>query len=108
MLNDTKFMPTKMEIFDKEGNKFQFDGNITIQENAFDYVESPHFNDECGIMMREPPTVTLEIKAFKPLTRKKYIKLLMSKGIGIAGATEIARYVHRTKGKYDISDLFYW
>lgn len=58
--------------------------------------------------MRELPTATLEIKAFKPLTRKKYIKLLMSKGIGIAGATEIARYVHRTKGKYDISDLFYW
>ena len=108
MLNDTRFMPTKMKIFDKEGNEFQFDGNITIQENTFDYVESPYFDDECKTMMRKPPTVTLEIKAFKPLTRKKYIKLLMSKGIGIAGATEIARYVHRTKGKYDISDLFYW
>ena len=108
MLNDTRLIPTKMEIFDKDGNKFQFSGDITIQDNSFDYVESPYFDDERSVIMKRPPTATLEIKEFKPLTRKKYIKLLMSKGIGIAGATEIARYIHRTKGKYDVSDLFFW
>ena len=42
------------------------------------------------------------------LTRKKFIKLLMSKGIQRNGANEIAKYVLNKKGKYIMFDLLMW
>ena len=42
------------------------------------------------------------------LTKKKLIKLLMSKGIQRNGANEIAKYLLKKNGKYTMFDLMMW
>lgn len=97
--------PTKIMMIDKDGHELEFEGAITIDE-----PDNYELTDLDEPMMRPIQThsVSLQIEKFKPLTRKKYIKMLMSKGIGRNGATEIARYINRKSGRYDVSDLMFW
>lgn len=44
----------------------------------------------------------------KSMTRKKFIKLLMAKGIQRNGANEIAKYVNKKHNNYNAIDLIMW
>lgn len=96
-------IPRKLIMIDGKGNELEIEGSISI-DNQIDntILDDPYMTNVTQ------NSYSLTIEKIKPLTRKKYIKLLMSKGIGRNGANEIAKYTLKKRGKYDYLDLFYW
>ena len=65
--------------------------------NVFVDLASKAFSDAWDVLKK--------INLDKKLTRKKFIKLLMSKGIQRNEANKIAWQIHQKYGKYTVGDL---
>lgn len=98
------YLPGKLLMVDNNGNEIEVQGTIDLNESeefcnyalsVGDYILNPNISFNI--------TTTSMI-----LSRKKFIKLLMSKGIGRNGANEIAKHVLKKNGRYTMIDLLMW
>lgn len=98
--------PGKLLAIDEYGNEIELQGAITFNEepNLLSFNEEDPLSD-CLITNR---SLSVDITSVMKLSRKKLIKLLMSKGIGRNGANEIAKYVLNKNGGYTMIDLMMW
>ena len=88
--------PTKLVMIDKNGNENEICGTIDEIKIEQDSLEKEDFN-----RIVEIKNFSFEFK-IKPekLTKKRFIKLLMSQGIARNGAKDIAEYVKKRYGQY--------
>lgn len=93
----------KFLMVDEEGNQMELEGTIEFNKNDSPCELDPYNNTSITQM-----EATFNFKSDVKLTRKKLIRLLMSKGIGRNGANEIAKYVLKKNGKYTMFDLMMW
>lgn len=100
------YLPGKLLMVDENGNEIEVQGTISIDEEP----------DLWSIDEKDPlintyimhNSLSIDIDGSMMLSRKKFIKLLMSKGIGRNGANDIAKYVLNKNGRYTILDLMMW
>ena len=104
MMSD--YLPGKLLMVDNNGNEIEVQGTITINEEP----------DLWSIYEKDPlrdtyityNSLSIDIDGSMTLSRKKFIKLLMSKGIGRNGANEIAKHVLKKNGRYTMIDILMW
>ena len=97
--------PSKLLMVDDKGNEIELNGTIEFEEvdtNGISELE-PYKNTSVTQL-----AMNINIDNANKLTRKKLIKLLMSKGIQRNGANEIAKYLLKKNGKYTTFDLLLW
>lgn len=99
----SEYLPGKLLMVDNNGNEIKVQGTIDLNESeefcnyalsVEDYIPNPN--------------ISFDITTSMTLSRKKFIKLLMSKGIGRNGANEIAKYILKKNGRYTMIDLLMW
>lgn len=97
------YLPGKLLMVDENGNEIEVQGIIGLDKNEkFD-------NDSLSVgNYITNPNISFDFTTNMTLSKKKFIKLLMSKGIGRNGANEIAKYVLNKNGRYTILDLMMW
>lgn len=98
--------PGKLLAIDENGNKIELQGIISVNEepDLLSIGEKDILSD-CSITNN---SLSVEITGGFGLSKKKFVKLLMSKGIGRNGANEIAKYVLKKNGRYTMLDLMMW
>lgn len=98
--------PGKLLAIDEYGNELEFQGTISIDEEP----DLLSFNEEGSLSdcLVTNSSLSVDITSAIKLSRKKFIKLLMSKGIGRNGANEIAKHVLKKNGRYTMLDLMMW
>ena len=97
--------PAKLMFVDEQGNQTELNGTIELEKldtNSISEID-PYKN-----VSVTQYSMNVNIKNSMELTRKKLIKLLMSKGIQRNGANEIAKYLLKKNGKYTMFDLMVW
>ena len=97
--------PSKLIMVDDDGNEHELYGTIELDElntNNINEID-PYKNTSITNL-----SMTINVNGSMQLTKKKLIKLLMSKGIQRNGANEIAKYVLKKHGKYTMVDLLLW
>lgn len=97
--------PSKLLVVDENGNETEINGTIELSElntNSISEIDSYKNTSVTELSM------SVNIENSKVLTRKKLVKLLMSKGIQRNGANEIAKHVLKKNGKYTMYDLLLW
>lgn len=97
--------PSKLLMVDDNGNQMEING--TIEFEPVDY-ESTVLENPCKNTSITSLSMNIKIDKSIYLTRKKFVKLLMSKGIGRNGANEIAKYVLKKNSRYTLFDLMLW
>lgn len=108
-MHTSMIQPSKLIMVDENGNECELCGTIELDElNTNDiyiyiYEIDPYKNISITNL-----SMNINIDKSIPLTRKKFIKLLMSKGIQRNGANEIAKHVLKKHGKYTMVDLLLW
>lgn len=92
MESENKPLLGRLVTIDSEGNETEIMGiaeltpeKLTISADNINLLES---GAECSINI-------------KTITRKRFIKLLMSHGIARNGAKDLADYVHKKYGEYN-------
>lgn len=98
--------PGKLLAIDEYGNELEFQGTISIDEEP----GLLSFNEEGSLSdcLITNGSLSVDITNAIKLSRKKFIKMLMSKGIGRNGANEIAKHVLKKNGRYTMLDLMMW
>ena len=98
--------PGKLLAVDENGNELQFQGTISIDE----VPDLLSFNEEGPLSdcLVTNSSLSVDITSGFGLSKKKFVKMLMSKGIGRNGANEIAKYVLKKNGRYTMLDLMMW
>lgn len=91
-------------MIDKNGNENRIE-NVTVKEITRDYNEISEA-DELKEFTVCPNSYTVSL-GIQTITRKKFIKMLMARGIARNGAKDIADYIHKKYGYYDINILLY-
>lgn len=92
---------TKPTIMIKDENDdYKVLGMATEISTEYEHVEAC----EKEYVFPKEITLTMNIKPMR-ITRKRFIKKLMAKGIGRNGANEIAKYIHKKRGYYSLLDL---
>ena len=92
---------TKPTIMIKtENDEYKVLGKATEISTEYEHVEA----SEKEYVMPKEITLTMDIKPMN-ITKKKFVKKLMAKGIGRNGANEIAKYIHKKRGYYSLLDL---
>lgn len=97
------YLPGKLLMVDNNGNEIEVQGTISLDEN----VEFDSNDLSVGNYITNP-NISFNFTTDMTLSRKKFIKLLMSKGIGRNGANEIAKYVLKKNGRYTMIYLLMW
>ena len=97
------YLPGKLLMVDNNGNEIEVQGTIDLNENEEFNCEDLSVGDYIP-----NPNISFDFTTNMTLSKKKFIKLLMSKGIGRNGANEIAKYVLNKNGRYTIIDLMMW
>lgn len=97
------YLPGKLLMVDENGNEIEVQGTISLNENEEFNCEDLSVGDYIP-----NPNISFDITTSMTLSRKKFIKLLMSKGIGRNGANEIAKYVLKKNGRYTVLDILMW
>lgn len=95
-----KILTGNLILIDKDGNQTEFKNVIVNELNAEPNVieeDDPVSNFRKSTVTNYNYTVNLEIKS---ITRKRFIKMLMSQGIARNGAKDIADYIHKKYGSY--------
>lgn len=100
------YLPGKLLMVDENENEIEVQGTISINEEP----------DLWSIDEKDPlrntyithNSLSIDIDGSMMLSRKKFIKLLMSKGIGRNGANEIAKHVLKKNGRYTMMDVLMW
>ncbi len=104
-MNTNMLNPAKLMLIDGNGNEIKLNGTIEFEElntNSISEID-PYKN----VSVNEY-SMHVNIENSMKLTKKKLIKLLMSKGIQRNGANEIAKYLLKKNGKYTMFDLMMW
>ena len=99
-MNTNMLNPSKLMLVDKNGNEIELEGTIEFEEADYNSTE-----------MNYPVvqySMNIKIDNSIKLTKKKMIKLLMSKGIQRNGANEIAKYLLNKNGRYTMFYLMMW
>lgn len=91
-------------MIDKNGNENRIE-NVIVKEITRDSNEISE-TDELKEFTVCPNGYTVSF-GIKTITRKKFIKMLMARGIARNGAKDIADYIHRKYGYYNINILLY-
>ena len=89
--------PMRLFAVDDKGNEIELQGSVEIAE-SYPYEDLPI----------SQWTMSVYIEKSETISRKKFIKLLMSKGIQRNGANELAKYILNKNGKYSLLDLLKW
>ncbi len=87
-------MPHKIMITDDKGNNIEIGG--VVKSNLIFPDEYKNNERSCSIDV-----------CISSISKKKFIKMLMAKGIGRNGAAELARYFHKKDGIYDYINLLW-
>lgn len=98
--------PGKLLAIDEYGNEIELQGTISINEEPD--LWSIYEKDPLRNTYITHNSLSIAIDGSMMLSRKKLIKLLMSKGIGRNGANEIAKHVLKKNGRYTMLDLMMW
>lgn len=100
------YLPGKLLMVDENGNKIEVQGTVTINEepDLWNIYETDPLQNTCITHN----SLSIDVDGSMILSRKKFIKLLMSKGIGRNGANEIAKHVLKKNGRYTMIDLLMW
>lgn len=98
--------PGKLLAIDENGNEIELQGTISINEEPNPLSIDEKVPSSGGYIMHN--SMSIDIDGSMTLSRKKFIKMLMSKGIGRNGANEIAKYVLKKNGRYTMLDLMMW
>lgn len=104
-MNINMLKPAKLMLIDQKGNETELNGTIEFKElntNSISEID-PYKN----VSVTEY-SMHVNVENSMKLTKKKLIKLLMSKGIQRNGANEIAKYLLKKNGKYTMFDLMMW
>ena len=96
--------PSRLFMVDDKGNKIELQGTIDLEELDLNSVELDPYEN---ISVTEL-SMSINIEKSETISRKKFVKLLMSKGIQRNGANEIAKYVLKRNGRYTLFDLLMW
>ena len=97
--------PSKLIMVDENGNECELFGTIELDElNTNNIYEIDSYKN----ISTNNLSITINVNSSIQLTKKKLIKLLMSKGIQRNGANEIAKHVLKKHGKYTMVDLLLW
>lgn len=104
-MNTNMLKPAKFMLVDEKGNQTELNGTIELEELSTSSIDEidPYKNTSVTEY-----SMNIKIDNSMKLTRKKLIKLLMSKGIQRNGANEIAKYLLKKNGKYTMFDLMMW
>lgn len=97
------YLPGKLLMVDNNGNEIEVQGTIDLNESE----EFCNYALSVGDYIPNP-NISFDINTSTILSRKKFIKLLMSKGIGRNGANEIAKHVLKKNGRYTMIDILMW
>lgn len=100
------YLPGKLLMVDENGNEIEVQGTITINEEPD--LWSIYEKDPLRDTYITHNSLSIDIDGSMTLSRKKFIKLLMAKGIGRNGANEIAKHVLKKYGRYTMIDLLMW
>ena len=90
----------KLILVDKDGNEQELNGvinSVTVEPETIERDDTL-FDDRMTSVANYGGECTFEIKS---ITRKKFIKLLMARGIARNGAKDIAEYVRKKYGQYN-------
>lgn len=99
-------LPGKLLMIDENGNEMEVQGTITINEEPNPLNIDEKVSSLDGYVTHN--SMSIDIDCSMILSRKKFIKLLMSKGIGRNGANEIAKYILKKNGRYTMMDVLMW
>lgn len=84
-----------------DGKEIHFE-NAIINEISVETAEIERINPEDDFSKREVVNHNYELSlTIGNITKKRFIKLLMSKGIARNGAKDIASYIHKKYGCYN-------
>lgn len=97
------YLPGKLLMVDNNGNEIEVQGTIDLNESE----EFCNYALSVGNYITNP-NISFDFTTDMTLSRKKFIKLLMSKGIGRNGANEIAKYILKKNGRYTMMDVLMW
>ncbi len=97
------YLPGKLLMVNEDGDEIEVQGAISLNENEEFDCEDLSVGDYIP-----NPNISFDITTSMTLSRKKFIKLLMSKGIGRNGANEIAKYILKKNGRYTMMDVLMW
>lgn len=100
------YLPGKLLIVDENGNEMEVQGTVTIDEEPNPLNIDEKVPSLGGYVTHN--SLSIDIDGSMTLSRKKFIKLLMAKGIGRNGANEIAKYILKKNGRYTMIDLLMW
>lgn len=98
------YLPGKLLMVDENGNEIEVQGTTGLDKNE-------KFDDDDSLSVGyhiTNPNISFDFTTNMTLSRKKFIKLLMAKGIGRNGANEIAKHVLKKNGRYTMIDLLMW
>ena len=96
--------PSRLFMVDDNGNEIELQGTINFEELD---LNSDELDPYKNISVTEL-SMSINIEKSETISRKKFIKLLMSKDIQRNGANEIAKYVLKRNGRYTLFDLLMW
>ena len=101
------YLPGKLLIVDENGNEIEVQGAINFNNENID-ICSIDEKDSLIDSYITHNSMSIDIDGSMTLSRKKFVKLLMAKGIGRNGANEIAKHVLKKNGRYTMLDLLMW
>lgn len=90
----------KLVMIDEDGKKTEIEGTIneiTVEPETIERDDTL-FDDRMTLLTNYSSECSFKIKG---MTRKKFIKQLMARGIARNGAKDIADYVHKKYGQYN-------
>lgn len=96
-MHTNNLKPMRLLAVDDKGNEIELQGSVEIAE-SYPYED----------LSISQWTMSVNIEKSETISRKKFVKLLMSKGIQRNGANEIAKYILNKNGKYSLLDLLKW
>lgn len=99
-------LPGKLLMVDENGNEMEVQGTVTINEEPNPLIIDEKVPSLGGYITHD--SMLIDVDGSMILSRKKFIKLLMAKGIGRNGANEIAKYILKKNGRYTMMDVLMW
>lgn len=99
MGDDKIIRPARLVMIDKNGNESEICGTVSEVTVKPEIIERNDtlFDDRATSVKNYSSECTLSIRT---ITRKRFVKLLMSRGIARNGAKDIAEYVRKKYGQY--------
>lgn len=95
--------PMRLLVVDDNENEMELQENVEF-EQSYPYEDIDPYKD----LSISQWTMSINIENSETISRKKFVKLLMSKGIQRNGANEIAKYVLKRNGRYTLFYLLMW